>query len=323
MRLVLIETSGNQAYIFASNKLRENVGASELTYRVGTQFVHKAVADIGGPRLERESASEAREALQDAQRNPPFEKGVYPVEVILAASGKALLLARDEEIGQTIVREVSRRTLKDAPGIEAPGTIGGEFNLLSQSIHDAIRDVHRSLERTRSRIPGPAQRHLRLPIVAECLTSGLPAAKYATQGLPQEECGPRSAVSLAKLDAREEWYRRIEKLRRENGIKYPLSAATTELEKLGCDWAAVVHADGNGLGQVFLNFDKGFQMSFAQNPLEYNREYINELRKFSLALDACTERAFCVALSNLRPGASTKMVNKSCRSFLSSWAAMT
>lgn len=46
MFLVLIETSGNQNFIFATNKLKENIGASELTYRVGTQWLLEIIGDI-------------------------------------------------------------------------------------------------------------------------------------------------------------------------------------------------------------------------------------------------------------------------------------
>jgi hypothetical protein len=301
MNLVLIETSGNQAYIFATNKLRENVGASELTYRVGTQFVHDALSESGGPDVKRGSQAEVRLALRDGRSNPSIESGLFTAEVILAASGKALLLVANEERGRAIVRGVSRRVVELAPGIEAPGVIGGDFDAGGKSIHDAIREAHRLLENARSAIPGPAQRHLRLPVVADCLTSGLPAAGYATHGLPKEDHGPRSAVALAKQDAREHWHERVESICKQNGVSRPLPDATTELEKLGCDWVAVVHADGNGLGQVFLDFNKSLSPSFQDDPKTHSRNYIDELRRFSLALEECTEQAFCDALTVLQP----------------------
>jgi len=301
MPLVLIETAGNQSYIFATNKLRENVGASELTYQVGTRLVFDAVARNRGPSLQRNLGTKTRDALRDPKENPPLEQGVYPIELVLAASGKALLLCRDDKIGRAIIGEVTKCNLEAAPGIDAVGTILTDFELSTHSIHSAIGDIHRSLEKTRSRIPGPTQRHLRLPFAAECATSGLPAKIYATHDLPEAEWGPRSDVSLAKQAARRQWHDRIAALCVEHGVTQSLPTATTELEKLGCDWIAVIHADGNGLGQVFLTFDRGLGPRNEEDPAAHNRAYIDELRGFSLALDDCTERAFCKALGVLRP----------------------
>lgn len=190
--LVLIETSGNQGYIFASNKLRENVGASELTHRVGTQFFLGAIAETG-PSLWKPSPSETRQALVDKAQNPPIEADSHPFEVILAASGKAMLLVRDAGNGRDIIARVTERILREAPGLEAHGAVGSRFNFSTQPVHNAIREVHHLLETVRSRVPGPSQRFLRIPPVSECQTSGFPAAEYVTRGLPEGEWAPAPA----------------------------------------------------------------------------------------------------------------------------------
>ncbi|MCS6864211.1 MAG: hypothetical protein RMJ52_11225 [Gemmataceae bacterium] len=277
MNLVLIETSGNQAFIFATNKLRENVGASELTARVGTRFVLKAVQEAGGQ-------------LPSNPRDP----ATYPqisdqnlVEVILAVSGKALLLVRDADLGRQIVRAVTLCALKEAPGLEVRGVVSRDFDFEKDALHPLVGEVHREFEMVRSKLPGPVARFQRLPIIAECASSGLPASNYDVSG---PEPAPRSAVILAKRKAAQAGLDRIRGL---VGEEHHLPRSTTEIENLGCDWLAIVHADGNGLGQVFLTFDQVAQTT-------NHRDYITKLRAFSLALDQCTEKAFCQSLAVLR-----------------------
>jgi hypothetical protein len=284
--LVLLETSGNQNYIFATNKLRENVGASQLTFQAGTTNILNAVHQAGGPDL----GPGFPDSLLDKKRNPPLTPASpYPVEVILAVSGKGILLVRDAKTGRKIVSAVTRRALEEAPGLDVRGVVGAEFDWDKDPIHERIREAHRLLEQLRSRVLGPAARFQRLPIVAECGTSGLPAARYDTSHPKVPEHGPRSRLSIAKQEATQAGLERIRRVIRGRG---QLPRSTTELEDLGCDWLAVVHADGNGLGQVFLAFNRH---------AADNRDYIDKLRRFSLALDRCTEEAFCSALSVLRP----------------------
>lgn len=73
MFLVLIETSGNQNFIFATNKLKENIGASELTYRVGTQWLLEIIGDIvKNPNLKLWQDSDLlRQNLLNSNHNPP------------------------------------------------------------------------------------------------------------------------------------------------------------------------------------------------------------------------------------------------------------
>ncbi|MFN7949857.1 MAG: hypothetical protein U0Z53_31200 [Blastocatellia bacterium] len=301
MYLILIETSGNQSYIFATNKLRENVGASELTYRAGTEWVLQAVQDITDKPLWSENVATLRENLCRPDLNPPIDPN-HPtaVEVITATSGKALLLVNDREVGRRIVRAVTRKALQEAPGLDVCGVISDEFDFNLRPIGTVNEAVHRKFEEARASRPAPALRFLRVPVVDECETSGLPAAAWVVNeaGDPREKVA-RSNLSLQKRAYADAYRRRMQALLDRYGINRQLPRNPGDLEKQ-CEWLAVVHADGNGLGQIFLNFaayiDFEREQQTAGNEV-LNRRYVERMRAFSLALDVCTEKAFVTALT--------------------------
>jgi hypothetical protein len=300
MHLVLIETSGNQRYIFATNKLRENVGASELTYRVGTEWVLDAHDALKHLWPGTNNTNDLRKNLLN--QNPIGTAGVY-VEVIVATSGKAMLLVNNREDGKAIITSVTRRTLAQAPGIDVCGAISDPFELNEKPLGEVVRDVHRKLARIRDNRPGAALRFLRLPVVMECATSGLPAAIWAKPEGGEESEAAHSAITREKRRNRGSYNDRMSVLLRQYGIKNDFAKNVGVLEKY-CDWLAVVHADGNGVGQIFRHFwrHSGCEERSEQGePLEsVNRAFLDDYRRFSIALDVCTERAFISALVELQ-----------------------
>ena len=303
MFLVLIETSGNQNYIFSTNKLRENIGASQLTYLAGTKWVIDAVAKVdGNSRLSLwtdRGSQQLRDRLLNRELNPPIEdeQTKFNIELVLAASGKAMLLVKDKAKAQAVIRQVTLQALKAAPGLEISGVIH-EFDWhKKRSLETAIKAIHQKFEANRSQIPSPAMRFLRLPVVEECASSGLPAAMV--------EQGADRAISLTsqrKQSAKDSGFDRIATLLKE----YPSTNFANSLQifdrdlleeaasERSIDWLGVIHADGNGLGKIFINFPK----HLSKIKSDYtNRDYVDWLRDFSLALDICTEKAFMSALS--------------------------
>jgi hypothetical protein len=299
MYLVLIETSGNQNYIFSTNKLKENVGASDLTYLAGTHWVLDAVHQVGGSALNSlwRTNDELRQKLLDRKLNPPIAPGnSVKVEVILAASGKAMLLTQDRDTAKRLIQLVTHRALREAPGLDICGVISKEFDWEADDLGQINRQMHQQFEVVRSSRPSPSLRFLRLPIVADCATSGFPAAEVDFCTQPP---ALRSKASVVKRQKKQNSDGRIGNLLREETFDFAKSIDLLDSEVEGENekprWLSVIHADGNGLGEIFLNFSQYIQTLELtdENP---NRNYINYLRKFSLALDVCTENAFLTAL---------------------------
>ena len=213
--LVIIETSSNQDYIFSTNKLKENIGASELTYRSGTQWVLGAIASPAGQRGFEvwQDVEKLRQLLLDPTKNPPIEDSDQGIEILTAASGKALFLTKTQETARSIIQTVTRQAVIEAPGL----TIAGVYEKVEAFGSDgalaaAIQKVHRKLETERSHFPSPENRFLRLPIVAECASSGLPASALVAEGSRKRSISqvnyakwsfaPKAKARLANLDPR-------------------------------------------------------------------------------------------------------------------------
>jgi len=284
--LVRIETSGNQAYIFASNRLRQNVGASELVLRSCSQWVLEAVEGITRRKLWAPSVEERTRRLRDPALNPRLGEGGNPVEVVTATSGSACLLVQDPSCGRRIVEAVTRRALREAPGLAVAGAVVEMED--RRGFQAAFRCADAGLSRLRSCLPAPETRFRQLPIVDRCRTTGLPAASYDVP-FGKEPPEPLSAVARAKLAASkltpprlraESWIEHRDRLGRS------LAELERALEQAQERWLAVIHIDGNGLGTLFGGL--------GQAPLD--RDRVEAIRWVSTGLERVAVRAFDRAL---------------------------
>jgi hypothetical protein len=277
--LLLLETSGNQAYIYATNKLKENVGASELTFRAGTQWALEAAESNGGPSgLWDADPRKLRENIRDSVSSGG-------ITILLATSGKAMIVVEDDKIARKILSEVTERAIKEAPGMDLCGAI---IPFDAAKPHLAVADVHKRFGRNRSHIPTPEQRFNTVPVAQPCAHSGLPASHLLKNPEEGRAAIPVSRPSYVKREWTRLWHQRIGKVFERQGKQSEEARSWNcrnieELEKLDeVEWLAIVHADGNGLGQIFTRFDEHLEQD----------DYQETLRNFSLELDEITETAF-------------------------------
>jgi hypothetical protein len=291
--LISLETSGNQAYVYSSNKLRDVVGASELIYRVGTSFVQEAIEIATGRYPNLEAITTAEPAIEEH-----LNSGDPVIEVVIATSGKAVLLANSPETAKNFITAWSELVTENAPGVDALAVYSDKEINMKAKLDDtdgfitAFKDAGKNFSVLKSRRALVASRFQRIPVVAQCSFSGFPA-----EGLGGGGNQPVSRITRGKLEARgsRKFEDRIRQLfnseghvRHDDKIAALSGKGLEALEK--SEWIAVVHADGNGLGQVFTTLDASVKAICGDSA--NGRDYVNYYRNFSNALDNISASAF-------------------------------
>ena len=189
--LISLETGGNQAYIFAANKLRNIVGASELLYRVGTSYVTRALEKIHAHySLDEDEIKKLKD--EEVDKYAIENNAELDFEIIISTSGKAFLLARGRERAKEFISAWSKIVVSEAPGVDAAAVCSSTPVNLKLKLDDkspesymqVFRETEKQMTLLRINEGMPLTRFQRLPIAAECSFSGLLASYIDDKGQP-------------------------------------------------------------------------------------------------------------------------------------------
>ena len=303
--LTMLDTSGIQPYIFGSNRLQENIGASEIVYRATTLWAFDALDKAGlkhNVRVKDRSVGEW--AIDDArvlETDPNLD-----VEVVYAGGGNTMLMFRLPKQAKAFTKALTARMLRDAPGLTVAVrhiAMDWEGDKLPSKRNELLREL---AAHKQSRLPSSP--FLGLSVNAVCESTGLVAVR-TTEGTvevegkevrlklsDEEETRLVSQEVVAKLGWRNLASKRLteqvgESIRHANGYIYEFPS---DIDKLGRimgeeSYVAVVHADGNRMGEHIAKMDEGIHWTNGIG--RANRAYIEKVRTFSMAVEAASRQA--------------------------------
>ena len=280
--LVALDTTGIQSYIFGSNRLRENVGASHLV-QMATSGWLLASPDRFLPRSRHNIRHGAR------QDHLTIQDQTVDVELLYAGGGNTVLFFRHHRDVTNFGRELSAALLCHAPGLAV--VMAAEKFDWQTSLVVAMEKVMQQLaEKKRRRVGNHAL--LGLSVTAACQSTGLPANINDFVPWGDQEEQDRRTIS-AEVYAKQQQNRDAKvRLHNELVTTQELTADERDLltqfdfpddfDDLGRtkgeeSYIGVVHADGNSIGKRLGEIADACKALCGDD----NRHYINQLRQFS------------------------------------------
>lgn len=223
---------GIQSFIFQTNKLKDIVGASELVEQICTT---KFAETLG-------------KNLEELKRDP---------NAILMAAGNIKYIFTNREACEAFVKVFPKTIVEMAPGIT-----------ISQAVVKLSNDFPPDVERLEALLRTQRNRPMRSTTI-----SLMGILRSRATGLPATTIVKQEYLDIASEKKRQNHGNSTLRLCEKSfGVRPKKVAFNIEEMTDKNDWIAIIHADGNGLGQVIQQVGK--------NPTDF--------KKFSQLLDECT-----------------------------------
>lgn len=268
--VTVIDTTGKQNYIFNSNRLRENIGASFLLSQATKDWIEDILKEeLAVPKTRQ------KEAIEESQLN---------AEIIYANGGNALIIFKSLKIAVRFTQILSKKVLEKAPGINLL-VAHKEFDWNGDNLCEIVEDLKKDdIERQKyermSSVP-----LLGLGVNASCNSTLLPAVDSSDKDVnygDEEEADSYlvSTETKKKLEVVSQANKKLQDIFQNevdrNLYKFPYRTDHLGRSKGESSYAAVIHADGNGMG---TRFKQHGQVS------KNNRDYIKRMRDLSQSVD--------------------------------------
>jgi hypothetical protein len=273
--VTFIDTTGIQGYVFSSNRLRENIGASHLVSAATGEWVEETLEQLG--------------ILKDKQTKA-IESSNLNAELIYSGGGNALIIFKSKQLAIDFTKILSRKVLLEAPGLNLL-VAHQDFDWNGQKkLYQVVKDlVTDKIERQKHEriVSAPL---LGLGVTASCNSTLLPAIDRSDNHIKYEDSEAEKSYLISretkqKLIAAGKANDKLEKLFAgvvDTGVyQFPYRTDNLGRSQGESSYAAVIHADGNGMGKRFQTYGDGRE----------NRDYVIAMRKLSCSIKKAGEKA--------------------------------
>ncbi len=264
----VIDTTGIQPYIFGSNRLRENIGASYLVAQATDKWVKCTLRQIFGENV----------YIPSTQPEKQIDQDNLDAELVYTGGGNAVILFKDRDCAVKFTRTLSEKVLKEAPGLKIVVAHSQPFEW-GNSLWTVIDSLMKELER-KKREYNPSVPLLGLGVTASCLSTGLVAVDTSDRySVPTSYPVSREIVEkLRAVDSKNNAPANKQLIKTIfEGLELGDYTVPYDVDDLGrtegrSSYMAIVHADGNGMGDRFKEYGSKSQS---------DRDYISRMRDLS------------------------------------------
>ncbi|RIK36176.1 MAG: hypothetical protein DCC55_28130 [Chloroflexi bacterium] len=274
--LTVVDTGGVQDYMFSTNNLSQNAGASFLADCATRRWLVEAL-----PVRRNVELVDERLDFDDQKR---IEAGDLDAELIYAGGGNAVIVFANQELAITFTRQLTRQILLDAPGLQITvehqnfdwGTksLGGKEGVVACTIKQLG---------LRKQIRPEISQQLGLGVTAKCVFTGLPAVAYDRN---DQDGRPVAAGAWFKVHHEYSWpadrptaYTRLCTLIDFGDYKPPRDFEALGRTEGESSYIAVIHVDGNRMGKRVERISETYPQP------SQSRAYIQAIRNFSRSVE--------------------------------------